>query len=172
MEVSKLSNLAPYENLTINELFHPEFAFYSRWFMDFVYLLAVFMYSFAVYVAITKSTQTMGFFKHTIICQMTANMIVETYMFILNPVYLFPLPIVFMHTHFPIRQSWIYPLTLWSLFGIIGCVTAFILALSYRVYMVFNIRTHAFSIPLKTRYTVLTGFGMLTLFVWLTLSGK
>ena len=154
--IPKTPSHSLYANLTIDELFYPTFQFYSRWFMGTVFILSTAMYGFAVYVVTKKSSKAMGLFKYTTVCQLTCNMITELFLFLMNPVAIFPLPMIAMYTYFPVPLAWVYPLTVGLFFlPIIGAAAAFFITLSFRVYVLFNIKFLSLS---RNNYFIIFAF--------------
>lgn len=91
-----------FQGLTVGDLYNPNLTHVYSILTNIAFPLSTFMYSFASFVVLTKSTRAMGDYKYRLLTQLTWSYLFELVKFAWKPVVLWPLKVVF---------SFPYPLT-------------------------------------------------------------
>ena len=99
-----LSSLEPWRNLTLDEIYHPQFQEYIRIFFGILFLLTCIIYPISFYIILTQSTKEMGNYKYLLCYHLATAFTFHFLIFLFKPVFLFPLPIGYVNSYFDLGK--------------------------------------------------------------------
>ena len=157
-----------WKHLQLDDVYHPKYQEYIRWFLDVTFVISAILYSFTAYVILTKSPKQMGGFKYTILTQITFNMLYKLAVFLFNPIMIFPLPVISCNSYFFnfTTIDFVIPLLGAIFFTIIAAAAAILLSVINRVIAGFD-TTASKKTQINIFYGILAFLGIFLL-IWTT----
>ena len=159
-----------WKDLRVEDYWHPMLQSSLRWFLDGTFAISLILYIFTAYVILTKSPKQMGAFKYTVFTQISCNMLYKTLIFVFNPIFLFPLPILSCYNYFTVTLDYAIPILGAIFLSIIGAAIAILFSVINRVLAAFETKTSKNST--KMFVIGVSSFIACTAIMWSSVMGK
>lgn len=132
-----LASLEPWANLQLDEIYHPTFQKSMKIIFLTIFAFECFIFPSTVFIIHTKSTKEMGNYKYLLIYHLSCAFVYRIFLVVFEPVFLFPLPVVYCDSFFNIGLNYLFYYFSFGLATLIAAMHALLISFAYRAGVTF-----------------------------------